>query len=412
MHIIFSFVIFRYSLDEYCVARRNFVINTFLSALTKGSSSGIPKPIELFSHDPLRYVNDMLAWIHQSLASEKELVQTLLRNCNQDTVEKFTPEVLTIITDGLCKPLKVRVEQVIGGEHGPVVLYKLSNLCRFYNITMRSSLIENAPLLDTLNDLSRTLCSLFHTSLSTTTNKLLEKVETPSMDLIPVQGIHHVLLMLKEVLEAHDVVLLPNTDKKDSFEKIFSIVIDALLNTLALTSTELNVVDLSVYMINSLHLAISVISLFEYTEKRLEMLQAQVDVHVEVLAGEQVGYILQKCGISNVYQLFSQHRSSHGPASKINGLDNDTVSSSMKSFESFLTTPENFKLAQCSLISSMKLRNNVDRSTREVLLAAYKVIFDKIWDQKNAFSNPENIAPRSLEDIKSFLFGCSDDKFV
>uniref|UniRef100_A0A915K4A7 Conserved oligomeric Golgi complex subunit 6 n=1 Tax=Romanomermis culicivorax TaxID=13658 RepID=A0A915K4A7_ROMCU len=344
-------VLFKYSLDEFCVARRKFVISSFLNALTKG------------------------------------------------TTEKFTPEALTMITEGLCKPLKVRVEQVIGGEHGPVVLYKLSNLFRFYYITMRPSLLGNAPLLDTINDLCNTLCRLFRTSLSMTTNKLLEKVETPSMDLIPVQGIHHVLLMLKEVLEAHDIVLLPNTDKKDSFEKIFSIVIDALLNTLALTSTDLDVVNLAVYMLNCLHLIISVISLFEYTEKRLEMLQAQparsagkflefpilkrikmhftVDVQVEVLAGEQVGYILHKCGISDVYQSFSQHRPSHGPASKINGLDKDTVSSSLKSFESFLTSPEKFKLSQCSLISSIKLRDNVDHSSMEILLAAYKC--DSVW---------------------------------
>ena len=42
---------------------------------------GTPRPIELHSHDPLRYVGDMLAWLHQASASEKEYLQSLLKSC-------------------------------------------------------------------------------------------------------------------------------------------------------------------------------------------------------------------------------------------------------------------------------------------------------------------------------------------
>ena len=50
------------------------------SFLTVGPG-GTPRPIELHSHDPLRYVGDMLAWLHQATASEKEHLQTLLKRC-------------------------------------------------------------------------------------------------------------------------------------------------------------------------------------------------------------------------------------------------------------------------------------------------------------------------------------------
>jgi len=42
---------------------------------------GTPRPIELHSHDPLRYVGDMLAWLHQAIASEREHIQALLKKC-------------------------------------------------------------------------------------------------------------------------------------------------------------------------------------------------------------------------------------------------------------------------------------------------------------------------------------------
>jgi len=44
---------------------------------------GTPRPIELHAHDPLRYVGDILAWFHQTCASEHELLASLLRLCNK-----------------------------------------------------------------------------------------------------------------------------------------------------------------------------------------------------------------------------------------------------------------------------------------------------------------------------------------
>ena len=68
---------------------------------------GTPRPIELHSHDPLRYIGDMLAWLHQATASEKEHLQTLLKKCKQSSVEDHIQDVLGHVTEGVCRPLKV-----------------------------------------------------------------------------------------------------------------------------------------------------------------------------------------------------------------------------------------------------------------------------------------------------------------
>jgi hypothetical protein len=69
----------RYILDEYCNSRRNAILKLFIDALTKGGPNGNPRPIELNSHDPLRYMGDMLAWIHQATASEHEFLKSLFK---------------------------------------------------------------------------------------------------------------------------------------------------------------------------------------------------------------------------------------------------------------------------------------------------------------------------------------------
>ena len=48
---------------------------------------GTPRPIELYSHDPLRYVGDILAWLHQACASEHEHIASLLRLCQKEGIQ-------------------------------------------------------------------------------------------------------------------------------------------------------------------------------------------------------------------------------------------------------------------------------------------------------------------------------------
>jgi hypothetical protein len=46
-------------------------------ALTKGGKGGFPRPIEIHAHDPLRYIGDMLAWVHQAVAGVGEGLESL-----------------------------------------------------------------------------------------------------------------------------------------------------------------------------------------------------------------------------------------------------------------------------------------------------------------------------------------------
>ena len=80
----------RYILDEYCNSRRNAIVKLFIDALTKGGPNGqSPRPIELNSHDPLRYMGDMLAWIHQATASENEFLRSLFRKFKENTGKHY-----------------------------------------------------------------------------------------------------------------------------------------------------------------------------------------------------------------------------------------------------------------------------------------------------------------------------------
>ena len=70
--------LFRYCVEEVSRARHNALFRRFIGALTRGGPGGVPRPIEAHASDPKRYVSDMLGWLHQAAAGEKELVAALL----------------------------------------------------------------------------------------------------------------------------------------------------------------------------------------------------------------------------------------------------------------------------------------------------------------------------------------------
>ncbi|KAG7146542.1 Conserved oligomeric Golgi complex subunit 6 like protein [Verticillium longisporum] len=73
--------LFQGCLDYFADARHRILSDAFHTALTGTSSTGqhdnTVKPIEMAAHDPLRYVGDMLAWLHSATVGEREALETL-----------------------------------------------------------------------------------------------------------------------------------------------------------------------------------------------------------------------------------------------------------------------------------------------------------------------------------------------
>ena len=95
-------VLFKHCLDEYTTVRRSAVSHAFIEALTRGRTSNNTQypAMERYSHDILRYVGDMLAFLHQTVAFEREMLKSLLKECKQD-VPATIKSVLSAITEGI-----------------------------------------------------------------------------------------------------------------------------------------------------------------------------------------------------------------------------------------------------------------------------------------------------------------------
>ena len=121
-------------------SRRSQLVQKFVVALTQGGPSGqVFRAIDLHAHDSVRYVGDMLAWMHQTVASEEEFLEAVFgethsndrssrkvedetsntalttsssTKVDQELVGLSIQELLARSLQGLGRPLRVRIMQV------------------------------------------------------------------------------------------------------------------------------------------------------------------------------------------------------------------------------------------------------------------------------------------------------------
>ena len=192
--------LFRGALAAFAETRAASLPDAFVRALTVGGGppSYLPRPIEMHAHDAARYVADILAWVHQLLANERELVATLLLRLAPPSSAPGTPRLghrrrigerhggLDFSVDlggagpllrpgqatldgpvldalvrslldrnvaGCCRPMKTRILQTLKAQTDAVVVLRLYFLLRFYASTMQQTIGARAALSKTLAEL-------------------------------------------------------------------------------------------------------------------------------------------------------------------------------------------------------------------------------------------------------------------
>lgn len=396
-------ILFKYTLDEYCNSRRNAILKLFIDALTKGGPNGNPRPIELNSYDPLRYMGDMLAWIHQATASENEFLRSLFRKFKQNPDhEKIIKNSLGTIMDGVCRALKIRVEQVLVSQHD-TTLYKISNLIKFYDYTIRSRINESSELIATLNELYTLSYKMFLNSLNVHATRLLDKTDPPGFDLMPNNDLRKTMSLIKDIFDSYNNSVVSMESKKDDYTQILDCVIEPMVQMCSISAINLPVIDMAVYMINCIYTIYTMLSLYEYTDKKLEKLEAQMEAHLDSLINEQAYYILTKTDLLDAYKIIQNHDKARGPLVNMLGMDSNTLKTGMSKFDVYLSSPDNLIVQQCNLLIGSNLRVKLKKKSVDLICTAYKLIYDAITDSANGYTNSSSIVPRTPDQVVQLL---------
>lgn len=205
-------ILFRYCAEEVTTARHASLFQRFINALTKGGPGGVPKPIEIHAGDPKRYIGDILAWIHQAVASERDLLVSLFGEDARGEGEgegaapasadlPSVAAMLDRVFEAVTRPLKVRVEQVLLSSPSLLLAFKLQSLLRFYQGTVGGILGAESALGNAMLSLCLTAERVCREQLRAHGERMARRAGGPSADLAPPPELAETVQMMGDLVE-------------------------------------------------------------------------------------------------------------------------------------------------------------------------------------------------------------------
>ncbi|KAJ1525454.1 hypothetical protein ONE63_010265 [Megalurothrips usitatus] len=392
-------VLFKYVLDEYGGCRRAALVRLFIDALTKVGPGSALKPIEMHADDPKRYIGDMLAWLHQVIPSERETLATLLRSCSKTDVPEHIQQILANITEGVCHPVKVRVERILSNDASTTILYSVASLLGYYH-QIFSQIVPESLFLNTLSEVRTVAQNRFLSALQNRVKQhLADRLDAPPPDLSPSTSVSALMSLLKEVLSVAGVA----DGRPEDIAKMVGVVLDPLLQAVNLSAARLPSTDMAVYLLNCLYQMQTTLSLYGFMDDRLERLQAQTDAQLDTLTSEQASSLVANLNLGPIYTILQE--TSRGPLSSIPGMDAASLKHFLVKLDGFLALPDMLLLPQISLLLSTVHRNNVKQRAFEVICTVFKQLYAAVYDPSNGYENPSALISCTPEQVQELLLG-------
>ena len=396
-------VLFKHCMDEYTTVRRSAVSHAFIEALTRGRSSGSTSgssstssahhypAMERYSADIRRYVSDMLAFIHQTVVLERETLSTLLKLCDQNrlTSEGTLQTVLSAITEGLTRPLKIRVENslISGNTSGGSGSKTTSNLKNPGDGTTKAShektksyflvksilayhlqafsrepalLVEDAALVRLLRELLLLADKVFYNALNYYCSaNVMERSHTSETDAANQgggghQAIGEYLALIADLLEiikssssSNSTLLLDEQQHRLETERILTATTGPYLKHVIIYASKLaSSLESTVLGLDCALRLAQTIGRYRFTEDTAASLSRQIDEQTEVLVNEQCQALLSGLAAASLYNAAvqlqqqagdqQQQQTSTVAASSFSGCDPLAVVSFLKNLDKFV----------------------------------------------------------------------------
>jgi conserved oligomeric Golgi complex subunit 6 len=436
-------------------SRRSQLVQKFVVALTQGGPSGqVFRAIDLHAHDAVRYVGDMLAWMHQAVASEEEFLEAVFGEARdgskssdkagsrgkeavsagtaegadkegegdgevdgegsakqQALVGLSVTELLARCLQGLGRPLRVRITQTLESRAGLEVLYTLTDLLCFYEQTFgRLVPIENAvhsTVKGCLNECKR----LFISGLNKQADVLVQSPAAYPLDLTAAHATKECCRQIHEILRVQSGAMsaMPMDPNDPCYvDTVLGSIIQPLLQSCRMGAQSLSQGDMAIFMLNnvsSIHHEIADATKHhdksDSSHSWFEHLNTEATTWVDVLIAEEVSRTLRRSDMDKLLELMEVIPTGI-VASQQTGLSPDRVGTVMRAFYAslFSTVTQSFDRLQ-----DPALRERTRKGTAEAVAQAHEKIHAVVSNPIHGY-DVSNILSHSPEDVR-VLLGCS-----
>ncbi|KAJ7102334.1 oligomeric complex COG6 [Mycena belliarum] len=393
------------ALTSLSEARQATIMSSFLTALTRGGPSGLPRPIELHAHDPMRYVGDMLAWVHQAIAAEREFLESLFglqedgRMVGSVRVfqskseeEDWIRELMDLAVGKLCVPLKVRVQQTIRSQESSIISYKIANLLQFYMVTMRRTIGDTAVLSTALNEITEVAYKVFYDAIEAQGRALSRAtLDMDDTSLSPPIVLLDHAQILKEVMNVYESSLLGNEDEEEQtagFQRILDVTVDPAIEMCTINSEEKKRVrpkwDREVYLLNCLSYLQSVLEPFPFTSQKQQNLQEVIDEKVVSLTEEHYTNIMVDAGIAVIVET-CMNRVESEPLSRNPATLPSQLQSALHNFSIWLSGLEVVQSPRLARLTAQRLHIKIHQTALERMARSYQLVCEQVKKPENKY---------------------------
>lgn len=440
--------------------RKDVVRRRFLLALTQGgggggglvtsgsmsvsrSGGGGQRPIEMQAHDPVRYLSDILAWLHQTIASEREFLFNVLGNGekteSEDADGNSTPrpadsaaaaaaeeeetsgtdakkelslvQMLAGIMEGVAPLLKARILQLLdpGNNNGLVLSFRLLNLLAFYDVTMaKLGLGPGASALgQALAETRAQGQRLFEAGLRHVGEQALASPPAYPMDLSAAALTAEAGRQLAEILAVHEAALIPAESMGYALDDVLTALVEPILRACRLGAEGLDPSDAAVYMLNNTAALLSSLATCPGAAAAAAWaakLGEEIETWLDLLVRSQSEVVLERSGLGPlVERAQAVAASSSGTLSATAGLDSVTVGQTLKGFYQGL-----FALPQFERLQDPRMRARARQRTSALIAQEHEkahVLFSK---PEHGYPDHQTFLVHTPEQVK-ILLDCDEE---
>lgn len=463
--------------DLVIASRRSQLVQKFVLALTQGGpSTQAVRAIDLHAHDAIRYVGDMLAWMHQAVASEEEFLESVFgpaavespgagggarrarehrsRNASaQDfssssssnsevsvgsaLVGLSVQELLARCLQGLGRPLRVRIVQTLESRASLEVLYTLTDLLCFYEITFAKIIpIENS-VHSAVKGCLKECRRLFLSQLNKQADALTQHSSSYPLDLTSTHSTRECCRQVQEILRVHDAALSPMpADPSDAghVDAVLGSIIQPLLQACRLAGQSLQHGDMAIFMLNNVAAvqnelreaakraaasassagggsrivkehAAAALTTRSPTATWLDLLDTEAETWVGVLVGEEVSRTLRRSDLDKLLELMEALPAGVVAASQA-GLEAERVGGVLRAFYASLFSQVG-PPAQLERLQDPELREVTRRRAADNISDAHAKVHQCVSSAAHGGYDPAlGLLAHSVDEVR-VLLGCS-----
>ncbi|KAA0155210.1 hypothetical protein FNF29_01960 [Cafeteria roenbergensis] len=386
-----------------------------------GGAGGPSSVLAVDMDDGAMACGALLAWTHQAVVAEAEGMTALFGA--DDTAESDGKGLVARIAAGLCGPLRIRLDQIIGriGLDDPAGVFAAFDLVAFYASLTGRLLGDDTPLPAALRDCAAEAAGKFKEAVAAWGHREADAIPALPAGLSCPMQVHAAATAIARLAELPSGAMsagavagamapglaAPSRASGDGCAlptagDIVDAAVEPLLAAARQRAGAMRTADGAVWLANVSDAVVSPLRAVDGAQGRVARLVAELSFHMDTVVREEANSALARCGCLALLRVVESHdpASAGQPLSAVAGASASEVALAARGLADVATA---VTLGTARQLESPKLRSQARSGVESVLVAAFEALAEAVADPRNGYEGGAGLLPLSAEALRALV---------